>query len=207
MTTVGDTTTHGAIPLPDITGLVLAGGRGSRMGGRDKGLQPHRGQPLAAHALQRLAPQVGTLMLSANRHLDTYAGFGVPVWPDALPDHPGPLAGLLAGLRQCRTPWLASVPCDTPDFPVDLVARLARAAQAEQAELAMAAVEVDGELRRQPVFCLLRRELAERLAHSLQAGQRGVDRWARQQRHVLVRFDEAAAFRNVNTLQELRDLQ
>lgn len=99
------------------------------------------------------------------------------------------------------------MPCDTPGFPTDLVARLAEAAHAAQADLAMAAVEVDGELRRQPVFCLLRRELADDLAQSLQAGQCGVDRWARQQRHVLLRFDEPEAFRNINTLQALQDLQ
>jgi molybdopterin-guanine dinucleotide biosynthesis protein A len=108
----------------DITGLVLAGGRGSRMGGVDKGLQPHRGMPLAMHALLRLAPQVGEVMINANRNLSAYESMGAAVWPDALPDHPGPLAGFLAGLEHCPTPYLTTVPCDSPLFPTDLVARL-----------------------------------------------------------------------------------
>ena len=109
----------------DITGLILAGGRGSRMGGVDKGLQIHRGRPLAAHALERLRPQVGRLMVNANRNLETYRAMGVPVWPDEVPDYPGPLAGMLAGLAHCETALMATVPCDTPNFPLDLVARLA----------------------------------------------------------------------------------
>ena len=118
------------IDKSDITGLILAGGRGSRMGGVDKGLQTHLGMPLAMHALLRLAPQVGEMMINANRNLGAYESMGVPVWPDALPDYPGPLAGFLAGLEHCETPYLASVPCDSPLFPEDLVARLAAAARA-----------------------------------------------------------------------------
>ena len=124
----------------DITGLVLAGGRGSRMGGVDKGLQPHRGMPLAQHALLRLGAQVGELMINANRNLSAYESMGVPVWPDASADYPGPLAGLLAGLERCQTPYLVSVPCDTPDFPEDLVAKLAQALVAHDADIAMAAI-------------------------------------------------------------------
>ncbi|HEY2187655.1 MAG TPA: molybdenum cofactor guanylyltransferase MobA, partial [Caldimonas sp.] len=134
----------------DITGLVLAGGRGSRMGGVDKGLQPHLGMPLAMHAMLRLAPQVGEVMINANRNLGAYESMGVPVWPDALADYPGPLAGFLAGLEHCMTPCLATVPCDSPRFPEDLVARLAERLDAEDAELAMAATREDGELRLQP---------------------------------------------------------
>ena len=111
----------------NITGLVLAGGRGSRMGGVDKGLQNYRGMALALHALLRLQPQVGTVMINANRNLGAYEAMGVPVWPDAMPDYPGPLAGLLTGLERCETPYLVSVPCDTPNFPLDLVARLSAA--------------------------------------------------------------------------------
>src|ERR1700761_8879843 len=107
-----------------ITGLVLAGGRGSRMGGVDKGLQLHLGTPLALHALNRLRPQVAGLMLNANRNLEVYEAMGAPVWPDEPADFAGPLAGMLAGLSHCPTPYLATVPCDSPDFPLDLVARL-----------------------------------------------------------------------------------
>ena len=106
-----------SIDKQDITGLVLAGGRGSRMGGVDKGLQTHHGMPLAQHALLRLGTQVGELMINANRNLGAYESMGVPVWPDASADYPGPLAGLLAGLERCETPYLVSVPCDTPNFP------------------------------------------------------------------------------------------
>ena len=107
--------------IDDITGLVLAGGRGSRMGGVDKGLQLHHGIPLARHALDRLAPQVNRLMLNANRNLGVYESMGVPVWPDEEPDYPGPLAGMLSGLAHCETAYLVTVPCDTPNFPLDLV--------------------------------------------------------------------------------------
>ena len=191
----------------DITGLVLAGGRGSRMGGVDKGLQPHRGMPLAQHALLRLGAQVGELMINANRNLSAYESMGVPVWPDASADYPGPLAGLLAGLERCQTPYLVSVPCDTPDFPEDLVAKLAQALVAHDADIAMAAILEDGRLRTQPVFCLLKSGLVESLVAYLHSGERKIDRWTAQHRCVPVRFDEAAAFFNANTPAELQQLQ
>lgn len=191
-------------PQKDITGLVLAGGRGSRMGGVDKGLQPYRGQALVQHALQRLAPQVGALMVNANRNLEAYATLGVPVWPDALADYPGPLAGLAAGLAHCRTPYLVSVPCDSPRFPTDLVARLTTALAAHEAEIAMAAAVEDGVLRTQPVFCLLQVNLLPSLQRFLQSGQRKVDRWTATHRCMVVNFDDAAAFFNANTLADLQ---
>ena len=196
-----------AIPLAQITGLVLAGGRGSRMGGLDKGLQPLSGRPLALHALERLAPQVGPLAVNANRHLEAYARFGVPVWPDALPDHPGPLAGWLEGLRRCATPWLVSIPCDTPHFPPDLVARLAEAVESADADLAMAVIREEGRPRRQPVFTLMKRSLANSLAAQLQGGRRRVDLWTDTQRGTEVVFDDAEAFFNVNTLEDLQRLE
>jgi molybdopterin-guanine dinucleotide biosynthesis protein A len=191
----------------DITGLVLAGGRGSRMGGVDKGLQNHLGMPLALHALLRLAPQVGHVMINANRNLAAYEAMGAPVWPDPLPDHPGPLAGLLAGLEHCETPYLATVPCDTPDFPLDLVARLAAALDEADAEIAMAASLEDGAMRRQPVFCLVQSGLSESLIRFLTSGERKVDRWTAQHRTVEVAFDDPAAFFNANTVAELHQLQ
>ncbi|MBQ0957812.1 molybdenum cofactor guanylyltransferase MobA [Ideonella sp. 4Y11] len=192
----------------DITGLILAGGRGSRMGGVDKGLQNHRGLPLAMHALLRLQPQVGAVLINANRNLSAYESMGAEVWPDAVPDYPGPLAGFLAGLEHCDTPWLLTVPCDTPHFPTDLAARLAQAAHAADAEVAMAATrDPDGALQRQPVFCLLRASLLESLVQFIQSGQRKIDRWTDQHRHVEVVFEDAAAFDNANTPEELRRLQ
>lgn len=196
-----------AIPAEHITGLILAGGRGSRMGGVDKGLQTHAGMPLAMHAMFRLGPQVGALMINANRNLGAYEAMGVPVWPDALPDFPGPLAGWLAGLEHCETPWLVTVPCDTPNFPADLVARLAAAAVEADAELAMAVTREDGRLQRQPVFTLMRSELVESLVAYLQAGERKIDRWTDRHRCVEVVFDDEAAFFNANTLDDLRRLQ
>ena len=196
-----------AITNEDITGLILCGGRGSRMGGVDKGLQNHLGVPLALHALLRLQPQVGDVMINANRNLSAYESMGVPVWPDALPDYPGPLAGMLAGLEQCSTPWLVTVPCDSPNFPLDLVARLAAAAAEAQAEIAMVATVEDGRLQRQPVFCLLQSGLMESLVAFLHGGERKIARWTGQHRCVEVPFDDAQAFANANTLEELHRLQ
>jgi molybdopterin-guanine dinucleotide biosynthesis protein A len=196
------------IPPEDITGLVLAGGRGSRMGGVDKGLQNHRGLPLAMHALLRLQPQVGESMINANRNLGAYESMGVPVWPDAQADYPGPLAGLLAGLERCETPYLVTVPCDTPEFPLDLVERLAAALVQADAEIAMAAVrEADGSLRTQPVFCLLHASLMESLVQFLHAGERKIDRWTARHRCTQVEFPDPHAFFNANTAEELQRLQ
>lgn len=196
----------------DITGLILAGGRGSRMGGTDKGLQNFNGIPLALHTLMRLQPQVGEVLVNANRNLSAYESFGAPVWHDTLPDYAGPLAGFMTGLSHCETPWLVTVPCDTPLFPLDLVERLAEAADREDAQIAMASArEADGQLRPQPVFCLLRADLLESLTRFTQGGGRKIDAWTAQHRQVLVPFDapsdEARAFFNANTLQELRELE
>jgi molybdopterin-guanine dinucleotide biosynthesis protein A len=191
----------------DITGLVLCGGRGSRMGGVDKGLQNFQGMPLALHALLRLRPQVGDVLINANRNLAAYESLGAPVWPDPMGDYPGPLAGWLAGLEHCETPYMVTVPCDTPHFPVDLVARLAAALTAEDADIAMAATEEDGVRQVQPVFCLLKTTLIESLVAYLTGGQRKIDRWTAQHRCVEVLFDDAAAFFNANTPDELRQLQ
>ena len=192
----------------DITGLVLAGGRGSRMGGADKGLQNFNGIPLALHTLMRLQPQVGEVLVNANRNLAAYESFGAPVWHDTLPDYAGPLAGFMTGLAHCETPWLVTVPCDTPLFPLDLVERLAAAAQAQDAEIAMAAApEADGQVRPQPVFCLLRADLIESLTRFTQGGGRKIDAWTAQHRQVVVPFDDGRAFFNANTLAELHQLE
>ena len=196
----------------DITGLILAGGRGSRMGGVDKGLQNFRGMPLALYTMMRLAPQVGEVMVNANRNLGAYESFGVPVWPDGNADYAGPLAGVLVGLERCETGYLVSVPCDTPLFPLDLVERLAQALEREDAEIAMAAArEEDGHIRTQPVFSLMQRELMESLVRFIQGGGRKIDAWTAQHRCVVVPFDRAgddpSAFFNANTLAELHRLE
>ena len=195
------------IARADITGLVLAGGLGRRMGGVDKGLQPYAGGPLALHALHRLEPQVGRVMISANRHVERYAAFGAPVWADELPDYAGPLAGFHAGLVHCTTPWLVTVPCDSPQFPRDLVGRLAAAVVTQEAEIALAATSESGSIRLQPVFCLLRADLRTSLERFVASGQRKVDRWTAAHRCAIVVFDDADAFANANTAEELRRLE
>jgi molybdopterin-guanine dinucleotide biosynthesis protein A len=199
-----------------ITGLVLAGGRGSRMGGVDKGLQNFNSTPLALHALLRLQMQEGGLvggqMVNANRNLAAYEAFGVPVWPDTLDGYAGPLAGFMTGLERCETPYLLTVPCDTPLFPLDLAPRLAQAFEDSSTEIAMAAApEEDGQLRPQPVFCLLRVVLMESLLAFTHGGGRKIDRWTDQHRTVIVPFDrpgdDPRAFFNANTLAELHALE
>lgn len=202
----------------DITGMILAGGRGSRMGGVDKGLQTFNGMPLALHALTRLqmGGGVGHVMINANRNLAAYESFGASVWPDGLADYAGPLAGFLTGLEHCETPYLVTVPCDTPLLPLDLVPRLAQALQAQDAEIAMAAapeISKDGsiQVRTQPVFCLLRVELLEDLMQFTQSGGRKIDAWTALHKTVIVPFDlpgdSPQAFFNANTLAELRQLE
>jgi molybdopterin-guanine dinucleotide biosynthesis protein A len=184
-----------------ITGLILAGGQGSRLGGIDKGLQRVAGQPLAQLALQRLAPQVGRLMISANRHIDDYRRLGAPVWPDAPSDsgYEGPLAGFLAGLQHCDTPYLVTVPCDCPHFPADLVLRLSQALVEADAELAIATTPLGHE----PAFCLMKRELQTSLQRFMQTGQRKIERWTAGHRRAEVVFDDPAAFFNINTPDDL----
>ncbi|MFN0000301.1 MAG: molybdenum cofactor guanylyltransferase MobA [Burkholderiaceae bacterium] len=207
----GQSTAPG-IAKSQIAGVVLAGGRGARMGGLDKGLQLFGSVPLALHTLRRLQQQVGSAMVNANRHIDAYAAFGVPVWPDALADYAGPLAGFITALQHCPTPYLATVPCDTPLFPQDLVARLAQAMQRDGAEIAMAWAPEPGpdgqtHWRAQPVFCLLRTSLLESLQDFTARGGRKIDAWTATHNTVLVPFDDQRAFFNVNTLDELKALQ
>jgi molybdenum cofactor guanylyltransferase len=195
------------IAREQITGVVLAGGRGSRMGGVDKGLQNHRGIALAQHALLRLQMQVGPTMLNANRNIGAYEAMGAPVWPDGIADFAGPLAGLLTGLEHCETPYLVTVPCDTPNFPLDLVARLAHGLVEQDAEIAMAATVEDGALRTQPVFSLVKASLHDSLVAFLHGGQRKIDRWTALHRVAEVVFADPTAFFNANTAAELAQLQ
>ncbi len=202
----------------DITGLILAGGRGSRMGGVDKGLQNFNGMPLALHALTRLqmGGGVGTILINANRNLSAYESFGAAVWPDGLADYAGPLAGFLTGLERCETPYLVTVPCDTPLLPLDLVPRLAQALDEQDADIAMVgAPEVDqhgqSKVRPQPVFCMMRVGLLESLVQFTQDGGRKIDAWTALHKTVVVPFDTPAddpqAFANANTLADLRQLE
>ena len=195
-----------------ITGLILAGGRGSRMGHVDKGLQPFRGKPMAAHVIERLGPQVSAIAINANQNLDQYAAFGVPVWPDDLQGFEGPMAGLETGLRRCATEYLVTAPCDSPFLPADLVERLSAALDANGADLALAETEEpddSGAMRIQPhpVFALVKRSALPHLASFLATGGRRMDGWYGAIKVVRVRFDDASAFRNINTLSELQQFE
>jgi molybdenum cofactor guanylyltransferase len=198
-----------------ITGIVLAGGRGSRMGGVDKGLQLYNGTALAKHAMEHLQSQVGHLLINANRNLDIYQAWGSQVSADVLideiTDFAGPLAGFLVGLQHCTTPYLITVPCDTPRFPSDLVNRLADALYQQDADIAMvSSPDEEGVLRHQPVFCLMKRELVESLKMFTDAGGRKIGAWAVQHKLARVSFnevdDDPKAFYNANTLEDLQQL-
>jgi molybdopterin-guanine dinucleotide biosynthesis protein A len=190
---------------PDITGLILAGGRGARMGGVDKGLALLDGKPMVAHVVARLAPQVGGLIINANRNQDSYAAFGAPVWPDEQPDLAGPLAGLQAGLRHCGTPYLATAPCDSPYLPHDLVQRLAQTLAGAGADLAVACTRdaSDQSIWPQPVFMLLKTGLLTDLNDYLQGGGRKMETWYRRHNYCETLFTDADAFRNINTREQL----
>lgn len=188
-------------PNPDdITGLVLAGGRAVRMGGIDKGLVEFHGRPLVETIIERLQPQVGRISISANRNLERYRTFGFPVLLDAvdgLEPFPGPLAGILAGLRAATTPWVAVVPCDAPFLPTDLVRRLTNALGAERA----AAVYVGEKI--EPMFCLLHADLADDLSAALTHGERRAEAWLRGIGAAPALFIASDGFANLNTLSEL----
>jgi molybdopterin-guanine dinucleotide biosynthesis protein A len=199
-----------------MTGLILAGGRGARMGGIDKGLQNFNGTPLTLHTLMRLQMQeaepLSQIMVVANRNLSAYESFGVQVWPDSTDGFAGPLAGFLTGLERCETDLLLTVPCDSPLFPLNLAQSLLDALVSEEAEIAVAAArEEDGSVRAQPVFCLMRVNLLESLVKFMQSGGHKIDAWTALHKTVLVPFDTAdvdpRAFFNANTLEELHRLE
>jgi molybdenum cofactor guanylyltransferase len=194
--------------IVSVTGLILAGGRGSRMGGVDKGLQAFRDKPMAAHVLERLAPQVNEVAINANQNLDVYQGFGHPVWRDRMEAFPGPLAGLHTGLLECRTTFLATAPCDSPFLPMDLVARLKDARDESDASVAFATTGQGESFQAHPVFCLLKvSSCLDALVQYLDSGGRRMEAWMRSQRAVEVNFTGDAAFRNINTLEELKNLE
>jgi len=184
-----------------VTGLILAGGKGSRMGGVDKGLQAFRGKRLVDHVYERFAPQVGGVIINANQNHEEYKTFGVRVVSDAIGGFAGPLAGLHAGLSVSKRPFLASVPCDSPFLPADLIERLYQRIDESGAELAVAKT---GD-QPHPVFSLMRRTVLDHLADFLKGGGRKIDAWYATLNVVEVAFDdEADAFSNINTREELQ---
>ena len=191
--------------------VVLAGGQGSRMNGVDKGLQLLQGQSLVMHAVQRLQAQslaVASIAINANRHLNDYQALGFDVWPDAQADFAGPLAGFLVGMTHCPHPYLLTVPCDTPFFPLNLAERLVLALKNQRADIAMAtAPEDDGVLRRQPVFCVLKVTLKDSLQSFLAQGGRKIGAWTALHHTVEVPFEDPLAFRNLNTVEDVQRLE
>jgi len=183
-----------------ITGVVLAGGQGRRMGGVDKGLQPLAGRPLVAHVLERLGPQVDEILINANQNLERYAAFGPRVVTDSVGGFAGPLAGLHAGLSTASCPLVMTVPCDSPFLPDDLARRLASALCSQGAELAVAKTFDQAH----PVFVLVERSVLPSLTRFLESGGRKIDAWYAGLRAVEVSFDdEAEAFANINTPDDL----
>jgi len=188
----------------DVTGVVLAGGQGSRMGGVDKGLQLFRGKPMVQHVVERFAPQVGELLINANRNPEAYAAFGYRVVADEIEGFAGPLAGFERGLAHASKDFVVTTPCDSPFLPVDLVARLRSALDSRSADLAVAKTGDQAH----PVFSLMRRSVHASLRDFLSSGQRKIDRWYVALEVVEVAFDdEAEAFVNINTLAELSGLE
>lgn len=188
-----------------ITGLILAGGRGSRMGNVDKGLQTFRGAPMVFHVIMRLKPQTGSLIINANRNLGPYEGFGLPVWPDQLTGFEGPMAGFQTGLAHCETDYMVTAPCDSPFLPENLVERLADAIG--EADIAVAVTDDGNRRQPHPVFCLMKASLLPHLTMFLQEGERKIGAWYRSLDFVEVLFPDEAAFRNINTLEELRQFE
>ena len=179
-----------------ITALILAGGKGRRMGGNDKGLLPFGAGLLVGHVIDAIRPQVGSVMISANRNHEVYREFGLPVLGDPLEDFQGPLAGFLAGLQALKTEYLLTLPCDGPVIVPDLVRRLADGLEEAQSQIAVAH---DGR-RLQPVYALLHRGTLDSLRQALDEGERKIDLWYPRQRWVTVDFsDVPEQFNNINT--------
>jgi molybdopterin-guanine dinucleotide biosynthesis protein A len=192
--------TNASLSRSDVTGIVLAGGMGRRMGGVDKGLVLLDGRPMVEHVLARLSAQVGTVIINANQNIERYAAFGCAVCPDAIGGFAGPLAGLHAGLTQAATSHVVTVPCDSPFLPLDLVARLAAGMARASAQIAVAKTFAQPH----PVFALVSRGVLPHLTEFLSAGGRKIDAWYATLAVVEVAFDdEADAFRNINTAEEL----
>ncbi len=189
---------------PKIAGLILAGGRGSRMGEVDKGLQVFRGKAMVAHVLDRLRPQVDEIIINANRNINIYSGFGHLVVPDAIDGFAGPLAGLHIGMSTIAAPLIVTAPCDSPFLPLDLVSRLLAAFNENNADLAVAKTFTQAH----PVFCLTKTSLEPHLRSFLESGQRKIDKWTASLNVVEVSFDDnEAAFANINTIADLNLLE
>lgn len=196
------------IEKDQITGLILAGGQGTRMGQVDKGLQLFRGVPLVLHVLRTLSKQTATVLINANQNLNSYQSFAATVCPDRLPGFAGPLAGIQSGMLQCDTPYLLSAPCDSPLLPMDLASKLATALIKDGSDIAVAVtqeIENGVHIRQShPVFALMKTSLLPDLNAFLESGDRKIQNWHARLKRSEVLFEDNAAFCNINTLEELR---
>ena len=190
-----------------ITGLILAGGRAQRMGGIDKGLIPFHGKPLIESAISRLKPQVSSIIINANRNITKYAHYGYPVIMDETPDFSGPLAGFSIGLKHCKTPYLLTAPCDSPLLPNNLAEKMVIELEVNNLDLVYASSIEGGKVWAQPVFCLMRSNLQDSLNIFLSKGDLKIDRWFKDLKSGTTVFEDVTAFANVNTPQELENLE
>lgn len=181
-----------------VTGVILAGGLATRLGGTDKGLIVYRGRPLIEWVIERIAPQVDELLINANRNAQRYSAYGYRVVADVIADFPGPLAGMHAALLTAAHDWVLSVPCDCPNLPSDLAERLMRPAVESDLEMVVAATKDSW----QPAIAAQRRALAAELAHRIALGHLRARDWIASRRHTVVTFDDEKAFRNVNTIED-----
>jgi molybdopterin-guanine dinucleotide biosynthesis protein A len=196
------------ITTEQITGLILAGGRAQRMGGIDKGLIPFLQKPLIESTIARLKPQVHQIIINANRNITKYAVYGYPVAMDETPDFSGPLAGFAVGLKNCKTPYLLTCPCDSPLLPTDLASKMTQEMEKGDFQLVYASSKDNsGQVWAQPVFCLMRSDVLPCLEAFLAKGDLKIDRWFKELRNSTVVFDDGQAFTNVNTPEELKELE
>ena len=196
------------ISTEQITGLILAGGRAQRMGGIDKGLIPFLHKPLIESTIARLKPQVSQIIINANRNITKYAVYGYPVAMDETPDFSGPLAGFAVGLKNCKTSYLLTSPCDSPLLPTDLAARLTQEMEKGDLQLVYASSNTpEGKVWSQPVFCLMHISVLPSLEAFLAKGDLKIDRWFKELRNSTIVFNDSQAFANVNTPEELKELE
>jgi molybdopterin-guanine dinucleotide biosynthesis protein A len=186
-----------------ITGLILAGGRSRRMDSRDKGLIPLNGKAMIEHVIDKLKPQVDSIIISANQHRDNYRKTGYKVYADTYDDYRGPLAGICQGLIHINSHYLLTVPCDGPLLPTDLAVRLSCAAQLHQARAVMV---FDGQYN-QPTYNLIHRDLITSIQRALVNNEHKLGKWLIDNGALRVDFfDQKDAFTNVNTPQDLETL-
>ena len=186
-----------------VSGLILAGGKATRMNGANKALMPFLDRAIISHVIERLSPQVDEILINANQDTPDYQAFNLPVLADAISGLPGPLAGLDTGLEASQHDWILCVPCDSPLLPSNLAKHLMQAAIKEDADIAIAKTEVQNH----PVFCLCKKSLAADLAHYLHQGGRKVSEWQQTQRYIEVHFDDETAFSNINTFEDSAKLE